>query len=57
MSTGAPAAVIAAPLYNNADFLAQTVESLLGQTNPDLALVLVDDCSTDDTEPIARAFA
>jgi glycosyltransferase involved in cell wall biosynthesis len=57
VSTGAPTAVIAAPIYNKADFLPQTVESLLGQTNPDLALVLVDDCSTDDTASIARAFA
>jgi glycosyltransferase involved in cell wall biosynthesis len=37
--------------------LPQAVESLLGQTDPDLALVLVDDRSTDATESIARAFA
>jgi glycosyltransferase involved in cell wall biosynthesis len=57
VSVGTPTAVIAAPLYNNADFLPETVESLLGQTEPDLALVLVDDCSTDATESIARTFA
>ena len=57
MSVGTPTAVIAAPLYNNADLLPETVESLLGQTEPDLALVLVDDCSTDATESIARTFA
>jgi len=57
MSNGAPKAVIAAPLYNGAEFLPHAVESLLGQTDPDLALVLVDDCSTDATESIAQAFA
>ena len=34
MSNGAPKAVIAAPLYNGAEFLPQAVESLLGQTDP-----------------------
>ena len=57
MTGASPTAVIAAPLYNNAEFLTEAVESLLGQTEPELALVLLDDRSTDATESIARAFA
>jgi len=52
-----PAAVFCAPLYDNAAHLPETLESLLGQTRADLALVLVDDCSPDETVEVARSFA
>jgi glycosyltransferase involved in cell wall biosynthesis len=50
-------AVFGVPLYNNADFVEEAVESLLAQTRSDLAVVLVDDASTDATEAIGRALA
>jgi glycosyltransferase involved in cell wall biosynthesis len=52
-----PRAVFCAPLYGNAGRLAATLESLLSQTREDLALVLVDDCSPDETVAVARSFA
>jgi hypothetical protein len=42
-------AVIGVPLYNAGDHLGPALRSLLGQTEQRLALVLVDDCSTDGT--------
>lgn len=53
----APRTVIAAPLYNHADYLEPALDSLLGQTHRDFALVLVDDLSDDDTPLIARRYA
>ena len=43
--------------YNGAEHLAEALESLLGQTRGDLAIVVVDDCSTDETGEIALRYA
>jgi hypothetical protein len=51
-----PRVVIGVPLYNNAGHLPEALESLLMQTFPDFALVLVDDVSTDETPEIARRY-
>lgn len=56
MST-APRAVFAVPTFNGADHVAQALESLLGQTREDFAVVVVDDCSTDQTVAIAQRYA
>jgi glycosyltransferase involved in cell wall biosynthesis len=56
ISTG-PRVVIGVPLYNSAEHLEEALESLLGQTYRDFALVLVDDCSSDGTAEIAHGFA
>jgi glycosyltransferase involved in cell wall biosynthesis len=53
----APRVVIAAPLYNGAAHLAEALDSLLAQTFPDLAVLLVDDGSTDDTLAVAHRYA
>jgi glycosyltransferase involved in cell wall biosynthesis len=53
----APRVVIAAPLYNGAAHLAQALDSLVAQTFPNLAVLLVDDGSTDDTLAIAHRYA
>lgn len=44
------------PCYNAGPFLAQTIESVLGQTRPVSEVVLVDDCSTDDSPEVARRY-
>lgn len=44
------------PAYNEAAGIADTLRSLLGQTRRPDRIVVVNDCSTDDTEAIARSF-
>ena len=52
----APRVIIGLPLFNHAKDLPEAIESMLGQTFTDFALVLVDDCSTDQTPQIAREY-
>lgn len=48
---------IVIPAHNEADFLAQTLDSLLAQSHPAKQIVVVNDHSTDQTATIADAFA
>ena len=45
------------PVHNGEKYLAQAVESVLGQTHRDLELLIVDDGSTDATAAIIRRYA
>jgi glycosyltransferase involved in cell wall biosynthesis len=44
------------PVYNGERFLAEALESLLGQTFGDFELIISNNASTDGTEEICRAF-
>ena len=44
-----PRSTIVVPAYNVADTIAETLESLLVQTNPDFEIIVVDDGSSDQT--------
>ena len=44
------------PAYNEAATLADTLRSLRRQTLPPAEIVVVDDCSTDETAEIAHSF-
>jgi glycosyltransferase involved in cell wall biosynthesis len=48
---------IGLPVYNGANYLAQAIEALLGQTYEDFDLIISDNASTDATEEICRHFA
>ena len=48
---------IGMPAYNRAPSLARAIESVLGQTMPDLELIISDNASTDETEAICRRYA
>ena len=42
--------------YNRAALLSRAVQSVLAQTYEDFELIIVDDCSTDDTPDVMRTF-
>jgi len=45
------------PVYNGARYLAPAIESVLGQSHADLELIVVDDCSSDNSAEIIEGFA
>lgn len=47
---------IVTPAYNAAAYLQATIESILSQTYPHWELLIIDDCSTDDTVKVASTF-
>lgn len=53
----APLVSIGLPVYNGERFLAQALDSLLGQTLGDLELVISDNASRDRTAEICLAYA
>jgi glycosyltransferase involved in cell wall biosynthesis len=48
---------VAIPTYNGALYLEECLESAINQTFSDIEIVIVDDCSTDETINIAEKFA
>jgi glycosyltransferase involved in cell wall biosynthesis len=52
-----PRVSIAVPAYNCEKYIAQSLESLLGQTYGDFELVISDNASSDGTEEICRRYA
>lgn len=42
--------------YNHGRFIKQSIESALNQTYSDFELIIVDDCSTDDSWDIIKSF-
>lgn len=48
---------IGIPVYNGQAYIAETLRAALGQTYPDLEVVVGDNASTDDTARICREFA
>lgn len=45
------------PVYNGEKYLAASIESCLNQTHRNLELIIVNDCSTDNTVEIANRYA
>jgi glycosyltransferase involved in cell wall biosynthesis len=52
-----PKVSVIVPNYNHARFLRARVESVLLQTFRDFELILLDDCSTDDSQSILLSYA
>ena len=52
-----PRAIIGAPVFSHEGEFREALESILSQSFRDFRLVIVDDCSTDATEWIARQYA
>jgi glycosyltransferase involved in cell wall biosynthesis len=44
------------PTYNRADFLADTIDSVLNQSEKDFEVIIIDDGSTDHTKSLVQSF-
>ena len=54
--TTAPRLTIGLPVYNGENYVAESIEALLGQTFTDFELVISDNASTDSTGDICRRY-
>lgn len=52
-----PIVSIVLPCYNGAGFLAQSIDSVIAQTFTDWELIIVNDCSTDNSLEIMQDYA
>lgn len=52
-----PKVSVIIPTYNRADLLPRAVNSVLAQTYSDLEIIIVDDCSPDDTREVIARFS
>ena len=52
-----PRVSIGLPVYNGEDYLAESLEALLGQSYEDFELIISDNASTDGTAEICRRYA
>jgi len=55
--TGIPRLSVGLPVYNGQRYLAEALDSLLGQSFTDFELIISDNASTDGTEEICRRYA
>lgn len=44
------------PNYNHARFLEQRIDSILAQTYDNIEILILDDCSTDDSRPVIERY-
>ena len=56
MSCGVKISVIMS-VYNGEDYLAEAIDSVLGQSFRDFELIIINDCSTDSTSEILARYA
>src|SRR3982074_3559077 len=52
-----PKVSVVIPNYNHARFLRRRIERVLNQTFQDFDVILLDDCSTDESRSILREYA
>lgn len=54
--TSEPLLSVVIPTYNRADYITQTIESVLQQTYENIEIIVIDDGSTDDTADVVLRF-
>ncbi|STQ85956.1 glycosyltransferase family 2 protein [Helicobacter muridarum] len=52
-----PLISIVLPTYNGEEYIEQSIESILNQTYKNIELIIVNDCSTDNTREIIESYA
>jgi len=52
-----PQITVALPVYNGEQYIAIAIKSVLAQTFSDFELLILDNCSTDNTLDIIRTFS
>src|SRR5215471_7959294 len=52
-----PLVSVVTPVYNGAAYLRECIESVLAQTYSNFEYIVVNNCSTDETLPIAEEYA
>lgn len=52
-----PKVSVVVPNYNHARFLPKRIDSILGQTFQNFEIILLDDCSTDDSRSILSSYS
>jgi len=52
-----PTVTVCIPAYNCARFIADAIESVLNQSFADFELLIIDDCSTDNSKEIINSYA
>jgi glycosyltransferase involved in cell wall biosynthesis len=52
----APTVSVVIPTYNRAGVIGKPIQSILNQTYQDFEIIVVDDCSTDDTERVLASY-
>ena len=51
-----PKISILCPTFNHEGFIEYYIESILNQSTKDFELIIVDDCSSDDTVSVIKKF-
>jgi glycosyltransferase involved in cell wall biosynthesis len=51
-----PLVSIVLPTYNGSEYIRQSIDSCLNQTYRNIELIIVDDCSTDETPDIIKSY-
>lgn len=54
---GSPKVSVIVPTHNRADLLPRAIDSLFAQTYGDYEILIVDDCSLDNTQDVIAGFA
>lgn len=52
-----PLVSVVVPIYNGAKFVGDTINSIIDQNYKNLQIILVDDCSSDDSYEVIKAYA
>ena len=52
-----PAISVIIPVYNAGEFIGECLDSLLNQTFQDFEVIVVDDCSTDNSVAVVESYA